>query len=180
MSTDPLDLVDPIRLLLLLLPERWRAPVGALISLAAASQGIAAGVVSRLPLSAREHPRWGWLARALGWWSVLRFRDEKGTTKLPGGDTAPRVTLAPLDAQPASLVTLAAVQGAVALTETREHPTPDGFDPAARQPIAPAVVAAAQRASAHVGAVPASAFAAPSLLPLPPDPSPSTPAKEPT
>ena len=96
MPTDPLDLVDPVRLVLLLLPERYRAPVGAAITLAIASQALAASIVSRLPLAAREHPRWGWLVRALGWWSVLRFRDEKGTTKLPGDPTAPRVTVAPV------------------------------------------------------------------------------------
>lgn len=78
---DPLDLVDPLRLLLLLLPERYRAPVGALITLAVATQAVAASVVSRLPLSARQHPRWGRVVRALHWYSLLRMRDEAGTTK---------------------------------------------------------------------------------------------------
>ena len=109
MPTDPLDLVDPLRLLLLLLPERYRAPVGAAITLAVASQALAASIVSRLPLSAREHPRWGRVVRALHWYSLLRMRDEKGTTKPIGDNTGPRVTVAPTraDEVPLSRETIA-------------------------------------------------------------------------
>lgn len=92
---DPLDLADPIRLVILALPERYRAPAAVLISTLAATQLIAASIIARLPLSAREHPRYGRVVRALHWYSVLRLRDEKGTVKPIGGDVAPRVTPAP-------------------------------------------------------------------------------------
>lgn len=124
MPTDPLDLVDPLRLLLLLLPERYRAPVGAAITLAIATQAVAASIVSRLPLSAREHPRYGRVVRALHWYSLLRMRDEKGTTKAIGDDAGPRVTVAPSVALPAEK------EGAAVVSETR-------FDPAARRTVVP-------------------------------------------
>lgn len=92
MPTDPLDLADPIRLLILLLPERYRAPAAVLLSALVASQIVAATIVARLPLSAREHPRWGRVVRALHWYSVLRLRDEQGSAKLPGADVGARVT----------------------------------------------------------------------------------------
>ncbi|MDO9020583.1 MAG: hypothetical protein Q8S73_37010 [Deltaproteobacteria bacterium] len=92
---DPLDLADPIRLLILLLPEPYRAPAAVILSALVASQLIAASIIARLPLSAREHPRWGRVVRALHWYSLLRLRDEAGTTKPIGADVAPRVTLAP-------------------------------------------------------------------------------------
>lgn len=103
MTTDPLDLVDPVRLVLLLLPERYRAPVGAVITLAVSLQLVAAGIVARLPLSARKHPRWGWAVRAAHWYSVLRLRDERGTMKAIGGEVAPRVTPAPMRADEQAL-----------------------------------------------------------------------------
>jgi len=130
MPTDPLDLVDPVRLVLLLLPEPWRVPVGAALTLAAASQTVAASIVSRLPLAAREHPRWGWAVRALGWWSVLRFRDERGTTKLPGEPPAPRVTVAPDAPEAAPLSVVAEKAGAVAVFDSRPTMAPPA-------PIAP-------------------------------------------
>lgn len=89
----PLDLVDPLRLLLLLLPEHCRAPVGAVITIAVATQAVAASVVSRLPLSARQHPRWGRVVRGLHWYSLLRMRDEAGTTKGLGDVAAPQVAV---------------------------------------------------------------------------------------
>lgn len=94
MPTDPLDLADPIRLLILLLPAQYRAPAAMALSALVATQAIASLIVARLPLSAREHPRWGRVVRALHWYAVLRLRDEAGTVKAPGADVAPRVTLA--------------------------------------------------------------------------------------
>lgn len=95
MPTDPLDLADPIRLVILMLPERFRAPAAVLLSTLVATQLIAAVIIARLPLSARAHPRYGRAVRALHWYSQLRFRDEQGTTKAIGADVAPRVTVAP-------------------------------------------------------------------------------------
>ena len=100
---DPLDLADPIRLVILALPERYRAPAAVLISTLAATQLIAASIIARLPLSAREHPRYGRVVRALHWYSVLRLRDEKGTVKAIGSDVAPRVTPAPTRADEIAL-----------------------------------------------------------------------------
>jgi hypothetical protein len=101
--TDPLDLVDPVRLVILLLPEAWRAPIGALLSLIVATQLLAAMIVARLPLSARAHPRWGRAVRALHWYAVVRLRNELGTLKLPGADVAPRVAVVPLRADELAL-----------------------------------------------------------------------------
>ena len=100
---DPLDLADPIRLVILALPERYRAPAAVLISTLAATQLIAASIIARLPLSAREHPRYGRVVRALHWYSLLRMRDEKGTTKPIGDNTGPRVTVAPTRADEVAL-----------------------------------------------------------------------------
>ena len=100
---DPLDLADPIRLVILLLPERYRAPAAVLISTLVTTQLIAASIIARLPLSAREHPRYGRVVRALHWYSVLRLRDEKGTVKAIGSDVAPRVTPAPTRADELAL-----------------------------------------------------------------------------
>lgn len=144
MSTDPLDLVDPLRLLLLLLPERYRAPVGAVITLAIASQALAASIVSRLPLSAREHPRWGRVVRALHWYSLLRMRDEKGTTKPIGDDTGPRVTVAPTRADEVALPRPTAPD-AITTLRARTLTGRESFDATARQELAPDVVAAARR-----------------------------------
>lgn len=91
---DPLDFADPIRLLILCLPERYRAPVAVALSALVASQLVVASIVARLPLAARQHPRWGRVVRALHWYSVLRLRDESGTTKLPGATVAPRALTA--------------------------------------------------------------------------------------
>lgn len=136
-STDVVDLVDPVRLLIMLLPEHLRGPAAVVLTTVAVTQAIASLIVARLPLSARQHPRYGGVVRALHWYSVLRLRDELGSTKLPGADVAPRVTVAPT--QPPVEV-LAEKAGAVAVSDTR-----GGFDPAARQTIAPDVVAVAQR-----------------------------------
>jgi hypothetical protein len=100
---DPLDLADPIRLLILLLPEPYRAPAAVILSALVASQIIAVSIIARLPLSAREHPRWGRAVRALHWYSLLRLRDEAGTTKPIGAAVAPRVTLAPTRADEVAL-----------------------------------------------------------------------------
>lgn len=97
MPPDVIDLVDPIRLVILLLPEAWRAPVGAFLSFVVATQLIAAMIVARLPLAAREHPRWGLIVRVLHWYSVVRLRNELGSIKLPGATVNPRVTVAPVE-----------------------------------------------------------------------------------
>jgi len=137
--TDPsiVDLVDPIRLLILLLPERYRALVAVVVSTLASLVTVASLITARLPLSARQHPRYGWVVRLLHRVSLLRLRDELGSAKLPGADVGPRVTVAP---SPLPLAESAGKEGAAVVSES-----PDGFDPAQRQTIAPDVVAEAQR-----------------------------------
>ena len=167
MPTDPLDLVDPLRLLLLLLPERYRAPVGAAITLAIASQALAASIVSRLPLSAREHPRYGRVVRALHWYSVLRLRDEKGTVKAIGSDVAPRVTPAPTRADEVALPrppAPAAIDALRGPTLMGREPDAAPFDPQARQTIAPP--GDGQRGSASVRSLLAVVVTLTVVLPL--------------
>ena len=122
--TDPIvDLVDPIRLVISLLPPTWQAPAAVVVSTLASVVTVASLIVSRLPLSARQHPRYGWAVRLLHRVSLLRLRDELGSTKLPGAEVAPRVTVAPAVLP---LVESAGKAGAVAVSETR-----GGFDPTA-------------------------------------------------
>ena len=120
---DPLDLADPIRLLILLLPVQYRGGAAVLISSLVATQLIAATLVAHLPLSALDHPRWGRVVRAIRWYSLLRLRDEAGTTKLPGARVAAPQS-APTVALPAEK------QAALVVSETR-------FDPQARQTVVP-------------------------------------------
>ena len=116
MTTDPIvDLVDPIRLLIGLLPPTWQAPAAVVVSTLASVVTIASLIVARLPVSAAQHPRYGWAVRLLHRVSLLRLRDELGSAKLPGADVGPRVTVAP------------------------------AFDPERLQAIPPDVVAVAQR-----------------------------------
>ena len=138
MTTDPIvDLVDPIRLIISLLPPTWQAPAAVTVSTLASLVTVASLIVSRLPVSAAQHPRYGWAVRLLHRVSLLRLRDELGSAKLPGADVGPRVTVAPT---PLPLVERAEKAGAVAVSDTR-----GAFDPAQRQAIAPDVVAVAQR-----------------------------------
>jgi len=166
--TDPIvDLVDPIRLVISLLPPTWQAPAAVVVSTLASIVTIASLITARLPLSARQHPRYGWAVRVLHRVSLLRLRDERGTTKLPGAVVEERVTVAPVGRETAAqlgdavhvtsptsavllmgevalaslpLVESAGKEGAGIVSETR-----GAFDPAARQTIAPDVVAEAQR-----------------------------------
>lgn len=140
MPTDPLDLADPIRLLILLLPAQYRAPAAMALSALVATQAIASLIVARLPLSAREHPRWGRVVRALHWYSVLRLRDEAGTVKAPGADVAPRVTLAPDAVRVTGHTTAAQLAGEVAL-QTADALRSNELDLRATQPPPPPAIA---------------------------------------
>lgn len=138
MTTDPIvDLVDPIRLIIGLLPPTWQAPAAVVVSTLATLVTVASLIVARLPVSAAQHPRYGWAVRLLHRVSLLRLRDELGSAKLPGADVGPRVTVAPT---PLPLVERAEKAAVVAVSETRGD-----FDANARQAIAPDVVAVAQR-----------------------------------
>lgn len=138
MTTDPIvDLVDPIRLLIGLLPPTWQAPAAVVVSTLASVVTIASLIVARLPVSAAQHPRYGWAVRLLHRVSLLRLRDELGSAKLPGADVGPRVTVAPTQ-PPVAVVAEKAAD--VVMLDTR-----GAFDPAQRQTIAPDVVAVAQR-----------------------------------
>lgn len=139
MTTDPIvDLVDPIRIIISLLPPTWQAPAAVTVSTLASLVTVASLIVSRLPVSAAQHPRYGWAVRMLHRVSLLRLRDELGSAKLPGADVGPRVTVAPT---PLPLAESAGKEGAaVVMLETRGD-----FDASARQTIAPDVVAVAQR-----------------------------------
>ena len=60
MTTDPIvDLVDPIRLIISLLPPTWQAPAAVLVSTLASVVTIASLIVARLPVIAEQHPRYG-------------------------------------------------------------------------------------------------------------------------
>ena len=107
MTTDPIvDLVDPIRIIISLLPPTWQAPAAVVVSTLATLVTVASLIVARLPGSAAQHPRYGWAVRLLHRISLLRLRDERGTAKLPGADVAPRVTVAPTQ-PPADVVAVA-------------------------------------------------------------------------
>lgn len=165
---DTIDLVDPIRLVILLLPPQYRGPAAVVVSTLAASQIVASLVVARLPLAARNHPRWGVVVRALHWWALVRLRDEAGSAKLPGAAVGALVapvsradevdlraaTVPPPEPIAPSPMRAVTITGRAPMTADKHHAAVVaevhrelGFDASARQPIPADAVAAAQAAS---------------------------------